>query len=190
MSRFKDKGGEEWPIALDGFVLEEVAKRTGIDLADTASSGWLKFETDSGVTQRVLAVVCEDAIAERKLSPRNFAKAIRGKVFEQARAALREEAADFFPPSEWSAIQQNLKRRRESKDQAESLQTAMAALEGMSPEFQQGALEAMSDLMKEAATDSMRSANSQESKSASGQDATPSEPVSSEPEKSESAPED
>jgi hypothetical protein len=157
MTSFKDRNNNEWPVYLDAFLLRDIAKETGIDLADVSAGGWLKLETDSGVVGRVAAVICRDEIKARRMTAADFVKAMRGTAIEAARQAITEEGADFFPPSEWSAIRSNLTKRTEAKEQAESLQAAMAAMEGMSPEFRLGAMQALREAMTEAATEGISS---------------------------------
>ena len=174
--------GNDWQIVFDAFLLEDVTKATGIDLADIAAGGWLQVETDSGALGRALAAVCRDEIKLRNWTPAQFVKGVRGAVIEAARQALREEAADFFPPSEWSAIRSNLAQRTSARDQATSIQTAMAAMEGMSPDFRAGAMEALREAMTSAATDGINSQRSTSSQSASGPVGILSESVTDEPE--------
>lgn len=189
MSVFKDSTGQEWRILFDAFALADVEKETGVDLADVAAGGWQKVQTDSGVVGRILAVLCQDEIKARKLESRSFARLIRGAAIDQARAALVAEGADFFPPSEWSAMLSNLAKRKTARDQAETMQAAMAALDGMTPEFRQGAMQALMEAATTAAREGISSSASLGNESVAGPDLTPLSVVTSEPVKSESAPE-
>jgi len=190
MAFFKDNGGNEWPVEFDAFLLDDTRKETGIDLADISSGGWLQVETDSVALGRVMASICRAEIKSRHLTAQDFAKRLRGAVIEAAREALRIEAADFFPPSEWSAIRSNLTKRTEAKDQAASIQAAMAAMDGMSPEFRQGAMEALREAMTGSAMEGINSVRSMAGQSASGPDGTPSVNAIDGPENAESRPED
>ena len=104
MSVFKSSDGNEWRVYLDAFLLADIQKETGIDLADVSAGGWAKIETDAGAVGRVLAVVCREEIAARTTDARSFARTIRGESIDLARAALIAEGADFFPRNEWSAL--------------------------------------------------------------------------------------
>jgi hypothetical protein len=177
--------GNDWQIVFDAFLLEDVAKATGIDLADIAAGGWLQIETDSGALGRALAAVCRDEIKARNWTPAQFVKGVRGAVIVAARDALREEAADFFPPSEWSAIRSNLAQRTSAREQAAGIQAAMAAMEGMSPDFRAGAMEALREAMAGAAMDGINSQRSTANPSASGPVGILSESVIDEPENAE-----
>lgn len=113
MSVFRDNSGNEWIVRLDAFVLADVKKETGVDLADISAGGWQAIETDAGAVGRVLAVVCRDEMQSIKVDARTFARSIRGEAIESGRKALLDEGADFFPASEWSAIRSNLEKRRQ-----------------------------------------------------------------------------
>ena len=78
---------------------------------------------DSAISKlvRVLAVLCGEEIRARKLTSRAFARLVRGDAIQRGRQALLDEGADFFPPTEWSEMLSNLKRRREARDQTDQL---------------------------------------------------------------------
>ena len=186
MASFQDAGGRDWSISFDAFALTEVRKETDIDLADISAGGWLKVETDSAALGQVVAILCRDEIKQRGMTPREFIKLLRGKTIIAAREALGVEGADFFPPREWSAIQSNYWTRKEAKDQAQKMQSAMEAMEGMGPDFKAGAMNAMLDIARQAARDGMSSPDSTpEDQSASGRDVTPSKNVTRERESAE-----
>ena len=189
MSFFKANDGNEWKVYFDGFLLAEIEKPiekggAGIDLADISAGGWAKIEIDSGAVGRVLAVVCREEAAARKIDSRSFAKTIRGgEVIDLARAALIAEGGDFFPRSEWSEILSNLQRRKIARDQAGAIQAAMAAMEGLSPEFRAGAMQALMEAAKEAAMAGIGLSNGpgDGNDSATGPDAIPLPPVTDDP---------
>ena len=106
---FRDAEGKEWQFSFDGFVLDEVKKTTGIDLADLSAGGWWTLETDAGAVGRVMATV---VFLSGDTARRKMAAAIRGKSIVAARDALVLEGADFFPQNEWFVIQSNLAKRR------------------------------------------------------------------------------
>lgn len=157
MAQFQDAGGRDWGISFDAFLLNDVRKEADIDLADIAAGGWLKIETDSAALGQVVAILCRDEIKQRSMTPREFIKLMRGKTIEAARKALADEGADFFPRSEWSAMLANCSTRKEAKDQAQKMQAAMAAMEGMGTDFRAGAMDVMLDIAKQAAKDGMSS---------------------------------
>ena len=190
MASFKDSGGNEWQIYLDAFLLRDIQKETGVDLADVSAGGWMQVETDSGALGRVLAIICREEIKSRRMTAEQFAKGIRGRVIETGREALRTEAADFFPPSEWSAIRSNSTKRTKAKQDAEEIRAAMEAMEGMGPDFRAGAMQALQEAMKESATEGLFSGLSTGKPSVSGPAAIPSTNAIDGPESAESPPED
>lgn len=177
MAVFTDTNGIEWRVTLDAFTLDDVRKDAGVDLADLSAGGWATIETDAGAVVRVLAVVCRGEITARKWNSREFAKGLRGEAIQAGRAALLTEGADFFPRSEWFAIQQNLRKRMENLEQSADMATAASLLQAMSampPDMRAGAMQAIQEAIRSEATASASSANSG---SAGGQDVTPSSPV-------------
>jgi hypothetical protein len=124
MSVFKDCNGDEWRVQLDAFAIADAKKETGIDLADLSAGGWLAVATDASAVGRVLAVVCSEEIKSRKMTAKDFARKVRGEAIQRGRDALIEEAVDFFPPSEWSAIRANLSKRTKQAAQSEAMEVA------------------------------------------------------------------
>ena len=185
MSVFKDTNGNEFRVGLDAFILDDIKKDAGIDLADLSAGGWATIESDAGAVVRVLAVVCRDEINQRKWTPREFAKGVKGEVIEAGRAALLTEGASFFPQSEWSVIQLNLKKRKANQEQTTEMMTAASLLQAMAtmPEdMRLGAMQALQEAIKTEATDSR---NSDEKPSVSGPFVTPWNAVTSERENAE-----
>lgn len=193
MTVFKDLAGQEWRVSLDAFTLDDVRKQTGVDLADISAGGWHQIETDAGACVRVLAVICADEIRANGRTPRQFAAAIRKDAIPAARAALLAEGADFFPPNEWSAIQSNLQKRRESRQQAMDLLTTQDVLQALTvlpPAMQIGAADAAQAI--QAAFQQTKAAGgsppSPAKASVGGQESTPSAPATGSPENVESPP--
>lgn len=188
MAVFTDTNGYEWRVGLDAFTLEDVRKDAGVDLADLSAGGWATIETDAGAVVRVLAVVCRGEIAARKWSSRDFAKGLRGEAIQAGRAALLTEGADFFPQSEWSAIQSNLKKRMANQEQTADMATAASLLQAMSampPDMRAGAMQAIQEAIRSEATASRSSAGSG---SAGGLGATPEPAATGWPVSAESIP--
>jgi hypothetical protein len=156
MSVFRSSDGNEWRICLDAFLLDEIKKSTGIDLADLSAGGWWTLETDAGAVGRVLAIVCGDEVRARKIESRLFVRTIRGQAIADGRAALLSEGADFFPPSEWSAIQSSLEKRRTNQTATTDLTTLepmLRAIALMPEDMRLGATEALREAILAAGTD-------------------------------------
>jgi hypothetical protein len=191
MAKFLDGHGDQWVVAFDAFVLSDAKKDTGIDLADIAAGGWAVVETNSSDCVRVLASICSDEIKLRKMTARDFAKRMRGEAITAGMEALREEAADFFPRSVWSAIRSNLQKRAQMAEQAQAGQMAMQTAELLPM------LEAFSrlppdiqDKLIASGGDTSSLTSDEASESVSGPVATPSSAATDLPGKSESLPAD
>lgn len=192
MAVFRDLNGDEWRIGLDAFVLEEVTKQTGIDLADLSAGGWHRLETDAGACVRVLAVVCGEELRQRKMTTRQFGNAVRREVIEAGLQALLTEGADFFPPRRWSEIQSNLQTRQEAATGAKSLLQITMALESMPPEMRAAAATTVAEMIDQAAKDETAKATNSPTSlgngSAVGPEVIPLRPVTDSPEPSELLP--
>lgn len=79
----------------------DIREETGIDLADLSAGGLFKIDQHMPSLVKVLAVYCQDEIKEWNLSPREFARAIKGNVLRSAREAVLNAVESFFPPSSW-----------------------------------------------------------------------------------------
>lgn len=171
MSVFKNSNGDEFRIQLDGFVLDEVRKATGVDLADLSAGGWWTIETDAGALARVLAIVCQDEIKARKMDQRTFARLIRWNAIVHARAALVEEGADFFPQSEWSAIRANWAKRKTNQtatNEMEAVRPMLGMIAMLPKEMQAGAAEALKEAILKSGGDNTTSPDSESEPSATG----------------------
>jgi hypothetical protein len=188
MSVFKDCNGDEWRVQLDAFAIADAKKETGIDLADITAGGWHAVATDASAVGRVLAVVCADEIKAKKINGRQFARLIRGEAIEAGRKALLDEGADFFPPSEWSAIRANSNKRTKQAAQSEAMEVAknqanliplLEAFTRLPPNIQERLLQSGGDTS---------SLISEDNESAAGPTGTPSPSATGSPESAESSP--
>lgn len=136
MSKFTDVAGHEWRIEFDGFLLDRIDKEAKVDLADLSASGLFAIDRDVKALIRVLVVACEEQLKERGKSAIEFQRQIRKDAITRARAALLEAVADFFPQSEWSAMQSSLEKRKSQPEMTpDQLQLAAGFLR-MDPEVQ------------------------------------------------------
>lgn len=188
MASFTDSTGDKWKVAFDAFSLDDARKDTEIDLADIAAGGWATIESNASAVVRVLASLCGEEAKERGLKPREFAQRIRGDAITRAREALRAEGADFFPPSEWSVIRSNLKKRRALQDQKEAATMAgsmtevlplMEAFSRLPRDIQARLIETGGDIS---------SLTSEELESVAGPTDTPSTSATNSPESAEPVP--
>ena len=147
---FRDSAGAEWRIEFDAFSLEDINSELQIDLGDLTAGGWHKLATHSPTVAKVMAVLLRDEIKAQGLTDRQFAKRITGDAIDRARAALEAAAANFFPASEWSSIQSNLTKRKETTDfrqQWTTIAPILTAIESMPLEMRQGAMEEIRNQM-------------------------------------------
>lgn len=185
MSTFTDALGQEWTIEFDAFLLDRIKKVTEIDLADSAAAGLFAVERDVTALVNVLVVACDDQIRAKRKPATEFQKQIRKDAITRSRGALMEALADFFPESEWSAMQSSLTTRKNQPDiSPEQLQLAAGFLK-MDSEVQR---DVMSLIQQEMADGNSLSLPDGESVSA--QDAEQPLPADDLPESVASIPED
>lgn len=176
-------GGHDYTFAFDGFTLDDIKRETGLDLADLSAGAWQRVMTNSSDASRVVAIICREHARQNKLTDRQFARTITGHVIEDARAALEDAGRDFFPQSEWSAIQQNLATiSKVAEDMAEAL-PMLAIVEKMPESMRAGIMAAIGEIGAE----SISSAQSTVNQSAGGQGVTLSNAATGSQEKLEQA---
>ncbi len=184
MSKFTDALGQEWDLEFDGFLLDRIEKEANVDLADLSVGGLLAVERDVKALVRVLSVACSDKMKERRKSPAEFQKQIRKDAITRARKAVMEALADFFPESEWSAMQSSLTKRKNQPQMTPEDMLLAAGFLKMDRETQKDVM----SMVKQAAEDGSLP-SSPDSGSASDQDTTLPPPVDDLQESAESAPE-
>jgi hypothetical protein len=185
VSKFADAQGREWRLEFDGFLLDRIATEAKVDLADLSAGGLLAVERDVKALVRVLAVACEEQFKDRGKTAAEFQKQIRKDAITRAREAVMEGLADFFPESEWSAMQSNLMTRKSQPEMTpEQLQLAAGFLK-MDPEVQRDVMTLIQEEI--AGGGSLPSLPAGES--APVQDSTLPTPAAVSPENAESTPE-
>jgi len=185
MSKFADALGQEWQLEFDGFLLDRIATEAKVDLADLAD-GLLAVEQDVKALIRVLSVACDEQLKKQCKSAAEFQKQIRKDAITRARAAVMEALADFFPESEWSAMQSNLMTRKNQPEMTpEQMQLAAGFLK-MDPEVQRDVI----GLIQLEMTEDGSLPSSLGGESVSAPDATPPMPADVLPENVESVPGD
>lgn len=184
MPTFKDINGREWKVEWDGLLLDDVRTATGIDLADLSAGGLAAIEQDSPKLVKVLTILLGDEIKKSNITDRQFSKAIRGDVFKEAFAAVFGAAADFFPQSVWSEVQQRLESQRHFRTHWTKIKPLLSKLN--EPEMESlrpAVLQVLTEMMG-----SIDGGQLQEMLSASGQAATQSSPATDSPESSAKVP--
>ena len=186
MSKFTDALGQEWRLTFDGFLLDDIEKEAKVDLADLSAGGLLAVERDAKALIRVLVVACDEQLKERGKPAAEFQRQIRKEAITRAREAVMDALADFFPESEWSAMQSSLtKRKKQPEMTPEQLQLTVGFLK-MDPAVQRDVMSVIQQEMAEGGSLQLSPGDV----SASDQDAKPPPPVDDSPESVESAPKD
>lgn len=185
MPTFEDAEGRDWRVEFDGLILDDVLTETGIDLADISSGGLAKINEHVSSLVRVLCVLCRDQFTEKKLTAKEFAKAIRGDAITGAVTAVLGAAAAFFPKSVWSEMESRLADQKKLTEAWTRLQPLLRKLnEPDVPEAVQTAVvSALAEMMNSSDLQSLLAASS-----ADGPADTLSTSVSDSPESAASAP--
>jgi hypothetical protein len=145
MSSFRDEAGKTWTIQFDGLLLDDVLTETGIDLADLSAGGLSTIDQDAKKLVKVLVVLC----GPLEIDEREFSRLIVRDVITAAREAIVSAAANFFPPSEWSEIQQLLDQQREFNQQWATIRPMVQKLNepGMPAELREAVMGALTKAM-------------------------------------------
>jgi hypothetical protein len=184
VSKFADAQGREWRLEFDGFLLDRIATEAKVDLADLSAGGLLAVERDVKALVRVLSVACDEQLKDSGKTAVEFQKQIRKDAITRARGAMMEALADFFPQSEWSAMQSNLTTRKEQPEITPEQILLARDFVKMNPEDRS---ELLDWLREQAGGGSLESLV--EDVSVYGQDATLPTPAAVSPENAESTPE-
>ncbi len=184
MSKFTDALGQEWTVEFDGFLLDRIYKEADVDLADLSATGLFAVERDVKALVRVLSVACDEQLkANRK--PAEFQKQIRKDAITRARKALMEALADFFPESEWSAMQSSLAKRKANPEMTSEQLVLAAGFLKMDPDVQRDVM----GMIQEENARAGSSPSSPDEGSAPDPDAMPPTPADDLPENATLAPE-
>lgn len=103
MATFKDKTGDEWLIDLSVGDVARIKRDTGVNLNDAfvpddaGKTVLMRLASSIEQTIAVLYAACEPQVAERGLSPEDFARRFTLDTVEDATAALGEAICNFFP---------------------------------------------------------------------------------------------
>jgi len=99
---FKDNEGREWEVSIDLFGVGEVHRETGVSiytLMDDKMKGLAELCSNENkhILAHVVYLLCKEQAEKRNVSPRDFAKALKGDPIEAMELAFCEALADFFP---------------------------------------------------------------------------------------------
>lgn len=165
MPEFKDATGLTWNVELDGLLLADLREKAGVDIVQ---EGLYAIEEREDTLTKALLVVCRDQINERKLTDRQFARAVAGSAADASLVAFRGAAELFFRPSRWLEIQSRSEAKKEADETYRSLAPMLSILNRPDmPESMREAVMAVITNRIEAATSSE---SSEPSTSVSGLD--------------------
>jgi len=203
MATFKDSEGGEWVVEFDAFLLDDIKTEIDLDLGDLSASAWHAIETHSPTVVKVLAVACSDECKTRSLTDRQFSKLIISEAIERGRQALLAAAKDFFPLSEWSAMESYLTKRKsgqemmteaklltENKELLPMLAEVLSLIEQMPPDMKAGAMAEIEKQVTDAGGDISDLERLAASGSVSAQDSQPLNAATDLPVNVESLPEE
>lgn len=133
MHRFTDTAGREWMLRVNVGTARRAKEDAGIDILglldapkDGAKSQLETLSEDPSRIVPIVASLCKEQIADRKIDAFTFEEGFDGETLEKATNALLEEIIDFFPNPR-RAI---LKKAKAMADK-EQQEAAKAALEMM-----------------------------------------------------------
>ena len=133
MKFFKDKKNLEWRLVVNVAALKAVKSVCGVDLFNIISlkegekpdlSRLTALAEDPILLVDVLYTLCAKQIAERNMTPEEFAEGLNGDVLEKAFHSLIMETFDFFPEAKRLTMTKlwTIATRYQEKNQQELLE--------------------------------------------------------------------
>lgn len=107
MPQFTDKKGQVWNVDLDSVLAEEILQKHGIEIVNLNKDPMLKLRSDPLALVAVIHILCQDQIAERNLTPVQFAKCLPVPP-DPMEAAVEEAIVSFFPTGRSSHVREVL----------------------------------------------------------------------------------
>src|SRR5687767_5060975 len=132
MHSFKDNKARAWEVIVDVTTIAHVRARVQINLLD-AGEGKPADDPASAplLPGRSPAPICSAQMEERKVTPEDFGRALRGDAIDEGCAALLNEIVDFFPQRRRMILRRMLDKGVEIQEKAAA--AVMARLD--SPDF-------------------------------------------------------
>ena len=122
MATFKDLKGTEWKIRLNGPLVEDVAEKHEVNLADLDKDPLAKLRNSPMKLVGVIYLLCEDAIKEADLSPKEFGSRLPST--DDMLAAVRDSIIDFFPSGRASHVREVLTKYEEMAAKTDEIAVA------------------------------------------------------------------
>lgn len=124
MPTFHDKKNQPWLINLDPFLIQEVKEKHGINLVDLSENDPLTtLRTDPLKLVAVIAILCDEEIQKKGLTPEQFGRSLKFPPDEML-DAVRDAIIDFFPSGQASHVREVLARYEEMAKKTNELMIA------------------------------------------------------------------
>lgn len=107
MASFKDRSGHAWQIDLDAPTVEAIRDEHSVNIVDLDKDPLGPLRNDPMKLVAVVSLLCRDEIAEKKLSPKQFAKLLPAPP-DPMLDAIRDALINFFPSGRASHIREVL----------------------------------------------------------------------------------
>lgn len=95
MASFKDRKGSDWQIQLDAPTVDEIRTDHGVNLVGLDADPLGKLRNDPEKLVTIISVICREQIAEKSLSPVQFAKLLPSPP-DPMYDAVRDAVIGFF----------------------------------------------------------------------------------------------
>jgi len=122
MASFRDRKGGEWHLQLDAPMIDEIRSDHGVSLVNLEGDPLRLLRNDPMILVTIVSVICRDQIAERKLSPVEFAKLLPSPP-DAMLDAVRDAVINFFPSGRASHIREVLAKFDQMAEKTDELAT-------------------------------------------------------------------
>lgn len=128
MAAFIDRKGQSWRVELDAPLIEKVRDLHQVNLTNLEADPLLKLRNDPMILVAILYLICEDEIAERGLTPEQFAKSLPSPP-DHMLEAVAEAIVNFYPTGRHSHVREVLARYQEMSEVTDAIaRTKMAQI--------------------------------------------------------------
>jgi hypothetical protein len=116
MTKFRDANGTEWNVALNAATIRQIREQCGID--PLSEDGFLRLFDDDVLLVEVMAIVCSEEQASRRVPVADFMNGIIGDAIDNARTALQSATIDFCPARKRDIFRDMLVKLNEVRKEA------------------------------------------------------------------------
>ena len=123
MAQFTDRSGQQWQVILDPVLADEIKQAHGIEVTNLEKDPMLRLRTDPMMLVAVIAILCQDQIQQRSLTPQQFAKLLPFPPDEML-TAVEAAIVNFFPTGRHSHVREVLASYTAMSAKTDELTTA------------------------------------------------------------------